>query len=70
MIIQYIISGMIICIAVIYAIFRVYKAFKAAYGPCSGCSGCAMREQMGRRKNRFNTFFHLPAMVHCRAEKQ
>ena len=51
--VQYIIIGVIVFIAVVYSAFRIYKTMKAANNPCAGCVGCAIREQMEqRRKNR------------------
>lgn len=50
--VQYIIIGIIVFLAVAYSAFRIYKTMKAANNPCAGCVGCAIREQMEqRRKN-------------------
>lgn len=50
--VQYIIIGVIVFLAVVYSAFLIYKAMKAANNPCAGCVGCAIREQMEqRRKN-------------------
>lgn len=44
-VIQYVIIGITVTVAVLYAVMRVYAAVKAASDPCHGCVGCALREQ-------------------------
>ncbi|KXB85629.1 hypothetical protein HMPREF3034_00112 [Prevotella sp. DNF00663] len=50
MIVQYIITFLIITLALSFAFFRLYTTFKHANDKCYGCSGCAIHDQMLKKK--------------------
>ena len=48
--IQYIIVGIVLALAIAYAIRMLIRTIKVTRNACGGCPGCAIREQMMRKK--------------------
>lgn len=49
---QYIIIGVILLLAVLYAVRRVYLSAKHSADRCYGCSGCELRDKLRERQGK------------------
>jgi len=55
MIWQYILVGLVVCAAVLYAAKRIREVVLQRRDPCAGCSGCALREIKRKQFNKKET---------------
>lgn len=51
MILQYIIIGVILALAVAYAVYKIKTAVDNSDNPCKRCDGCAFRDRATGCKN-------------------